>query len=131
MKKTKSQSKKNTALWKKVSKAMQDYYRQQHLHCVGSSKSCTRTAQVMHHWLHWGSCVDLRLDVRNLVPLCNRCHLSVHTGHQETTYNIRKAMERGFGANWEDQLMEARREAIHKTPKEWEGYLLSALELYN
>lgn len=130
MPKTKSQSKKNTALWKKVSKAMQDFYRLQGFLCYGHSKSCTVYAQVVHHHFHWGSCKELRLERMNLVPLCQNCHASIHNGHQETGYSIRKFMEADYGTDWEDRLMAMRLEAPYMTPKQEEEYLKHQLTLY-
>lgn len=130
MEKKKSVSKQNTILWGKVSHAMQVYYRMIGGECLGRSTNCMGRATVRHHHFHWGNSLPLRLEERNLVPLCTNCHASHHNGYQKTTINYRRAMEIIYGEDWEDQLIMIEREYIDKTPKEMSEYLKDRLSYY-
>lgn len=117
-------------LWKEVSKALQNYYRAQNLQCLGRSKSCTGRATVMHHHFSWGSCLVLRTERRNLIPLCTNCHCSIHHGHTETAYNARKGMEAEYGTDWEDKLFKARLQTAKLSTPEMRDFLNACLEAY-
>lgn len=127
----KSTAKQNTKLWDNVLSAMQNYYRAFCLPCVGKSKNCSGQATVMHHWFTSGNCTALRLEHRNLVPLCAHCHASVHKFNQETAFNIRKAMEENYGSDWEDKLVAKKRDYKLLTPLETQDYLKQNLKYYN
>lgn len=105
-------------LWTKASKAMQDYHRANKHQCFGKSKSCTGFAQVMHHHIHWGTSKALRFKEENLIPLCQNCHCSVHSGHQSTSFNYRKSMQETYGIDWEDKLMEQNQQIIKTSKKD-------------
>lgn len=39
---------------------------------------CGDCTQVAHHHVHKSKSLNLRYDEKNLVPLCNKCHLKLH-----------------------------------------------------
>ena len=39
---------------------------------------CTKETQVAHHHCHKAKSLTLRYDLKNLIPLCNHCHLMLH-----------------------------------------------------
>lgn len=129
--KTKSQSKKNTALWRKVSEAMQNYYRRIGGECLGKSEKCLGRMNVMHHYFQYGNCVALRLEEKNLVPLCSKCHCSVHHYNKEVDYNIRQGMMARYGESWESELLDKRKAYKEKTPLEMADFLKQSLITYN
>lgn len=43
------------------------------------AKSCNIQTQVSHHYILKSKCTALRYELKNLIPLCNPCHLLLHT----------------------------------------------------
>jgi len=44
----------------------------------GVNDKCTKNTQVAHHHCHKSKSLTLRHDIKNLIPLCNHCHLMLH-----------------------------------------------------
>ena len=44
----------------------------------GHNKECTKDTQVAHHHCHKSKSLILRYDLKNLINLCNHCHLMLH-----------------------------------------------------
>lgn len=82
-------------LKKKCDKALQDYYRALKLKC----EACGKVATVMHHHCPVSRSNFLRYDGKNLVPLCQGCHMRHHNGEPGISYRYRKYID-------EDYLME-------------------------
>jgi hypothetical protein len=114
-----------TRLWNEALSAMQQYYRSLNSPCIGRGKSCMGVSNVRHHHVHSSRSTTLRLEERNLVPLCSACHLSFHNGSFEIKRNYEAAMKENYGANWEAQLWALEQNAYHWTPKELREHLLA------
>ena len=39
---------------------------------------CGNPTQVAHHHCHKAKSLNLRYDLKNLIPLCGKCHLKLH-----------------------------------------------------
>ena len=39
---------------------------------------CNGETQVAHHHCHKAKSLNLRYDLKNLIPLCGKCHLKLH-----------------------------------------------------
>jgi len=100
------------------------------LECEGRSKSCTGRAEVMHHCFSFKRYLELRLEEKNLTPLCGHCHHSAHQGIEETRMNYETAMEVKYGPFWKDGLSLQAREAPHRTRSEERDWLLEKLHFY-
>lgn len=49
-----------------------------HSHCL----MCGGQVEVAHHFVHKSKSLALRYDIKNLIPLCGKCHCKLH--HDET-----------------------------------------------
>ena len=112
-------------LWKKVSVALQDYYRMLNLTCW----VCGDKQQVMHHFIPWGRSTFLRLSKDNLVPLCNKCHCKFHAGDMETSYLIRKAGSL-IDVKWEENLIQKSHISLGLKGNNLSEYLKMKIEYY-
>lgn len=126
-KKAKAKHENLSLLWKKASRAMQDYYRRADLWCI----ACKGEHEVMHHWVHWGACSSLRFHADNLVPLCNGCHFKFHNGDIETAKNIRDHYEKKYEGYWESFLIKLKNSPTKKRSKKEEiEYLHGIINQY-
>lgn len=129
--KTKKPKKKSiSTLWNKVSRALQDYYRTLNSPCYGDGLSCHFIAEVRHHHFHWGQSLALRLEEKNLVPLCQPCHMAYHNGNHRVKTNYEREMRSVWGQDWEDQLLKLEQAHVKKTEAEKREYLLKEIENY-
>jgi len=119
-----------TRLYQKASKAMQDYYRSIGGECLGKGKSCHGRMELMHHHSRWGQSVALRFEQKNLVPLCQPCHMAYHNGNYLVKTNYERAMKYQYGHDWEDVLLELDRNAPHRTRLEKIEYLKELINNY-
>jgi hypothetical protein len=44
---------------------------------------CGRPTQVAHHYVYKSKSLTLRHDLKNLIPLCNKCHCNLHLGSED------------------------------------------------
>ena len=116
-----------TSLYKKASKAMQDYYRITPAFCKGG---CGGLANLKHHHSHWGQSVALRFEPLNLVSLCSGCHFAFHQGSFKVKVNYERNMAHEWGEDWEDQLVMLERSHVHQTEKEKREYLAELITKY-
>lgn len=130
MQKKKSKKKGLTPLWTKVSKALQDYYRTLGSPCYGEGLSCHDRAEVRHHHFHWGQSLPLRLEEKNLVPLCQPCHMAYHNGSHRVKINYERKMRDAWGQDWEDQLLKIEQKHVRMTEAEKRDYLLEEIAYY-
>lgn len=132
--KKKSTSKKSlTSVYKKVSIAMQNYYRskfvEESIFCFGQ---CGKLAELMHHHSHWGQSVALRFETMNLVPLCKSCHCAFHkSGNFKIKFSYESNMKANFGQDWEDKLIYLERSHVLKTDKEKRQELYELINHYS
>ena len=81
----------------KCVKRASDIKLQQEPNCV----FCGHEASTCHHFIHQSRSNFLRCDLRNLIPVCSRCHFRLHNGYEQlmTGQLIKK-----YGQEWFDGL---------------------------
>ncbi len=76
---------------------------------------CTREIQVAHHHVHKGASTRLRYEISNLIPLCNHCHLMLHSNESFWSSNIVEML----GVDWYRDLQVKKREIVKA---DWRWY---------
>lgn len=73
-----------TKLQKTCDTLLQELNRKMNKKCLICSSPC----EVGHHFVRKSNSSFLRYDLRNIIPLCNRCHCSYHLREDES-FNIK------------------------------------------
>jgi 5-methylcytosine-specific restriction endonuclease McrA len=91
----------------KCDKAIQEFGRRVYKKCLicGGEYSC------LHHFVKKSQSTALRYDWNNLIPICNKCHCSIHQGKDDTVTARIVFLK---GQDWFDELMEKKRLGIGK-----------------
>lgn len=102
----------------KADKAMQDWGRRTFTKCL----VCGKPMACLHHYHTKASSSALRYDERNLIPICNGCHMQHHMGNATIHNTINKLK----GNYWVNDLERRKHDHI-KTNIE---YYKSIIEKY-
>ena len=73
------------------------------------AQSCQGITQVAHHHILKSKCTALRYEIDNLIPLCNPCHLLLHT-HESFYSSVLVSIK---GLDW-FHFLESKKETIIK-----------------
>lgn len=93
------------SLKKKLDRLIQEKYVPINPRCL----VCGEKTNCMHHFIQKSQSLFLRWDVRNLVPLCSKCHCKHHvTGDPAIVESI--IFQKGFA--WFDELERDRRKVF-------------------
>lgn len=92
---------------KKCDKLYQEVGRELYNKCMicGGEYSC------LHHFVKKSQSTALRYDIKNGIPICNRCHCNIHQGKDDTVTARICYLK---GQDWYDELMEKKRLGIGK-----------------
>ena len=72
---------------------------------------CNNSTEVAHHHVHKSKSTRLRYDLRNLIPLCNRCHVVLH--HDESYWGSKVSqMKCAQDPNWFNYIEQGKREQV-------------------
>lgn len=94
--------KKKSRLKKKLDRLIQDKCGDIYRTCL----VCGQPADCMHHYIRKSQSLFLRYDLRNLIPICSRCH-TLH--HKSGDPRIHQEVIRKKGHEWADELEVDRR----------------------
>lgn len=79
----------------KCDKLLTPKIKELHPHCL----LCGERTEVAHHFVHKSKSLILRHEIKNLIPLCNSCHLALH--HNEGYYSAKIIKIKGMKwFNW-------------------------------
>jgi len=78
---------------------------------------CHRKATTCHHFIHQSRSNFLRLDERNLIPICKICHCKLHNGYENIMAGI---LIKKYGWAWFDGLQKDSRIKIKDTLWYWQ-----------
>ena len=81
---------------RKCDKMLQEIGRTMYNKCL----VCGKPMSCFHHYYCKSSCSALRYDFQNLIPICQGCHLQLHTGNPA----IQNAINRIKGKEWLEEL---------------------------
>lgn len=82
-----------TKIQKVCDTLLQELIRIKHKKCL----LCFNPCEVGHHFVRKSNSSFLRYDMRNIIPLCNRCHCLYHLREDES-FNIR--IKNIMGDDW-------------------------------
>ena len=85
-------------------------------------KFCSKLANTCHHFVHQSRSNYLRCDERNLIPICTRCHMRLHSGYEPL---MALELVRILGDKWRDGLIQDSNKRIRDTIGYWEKLLES------
>jgi len=78
---------------------------------------CGKPAVTAHHYIPKSLSQSLRYDLENGVPICNYCHMSIHTKNDPGC--IEKIISHR-GRNWAEYIEKMRRKEVKITVKYYE-----------
>ena len=88
-------------LWKEVAKR----------ECGITCLCCGRPAAHMHHYIPKSKSLALRYDLLNAIPLCNKCHYSIHfSNNPEVIRQLCEIIRKRKGEEWCFYIETKRRE---------------------
>ena len=103
-----STQKKKSRLKKKLDLEFQIRYTALNPFCL----VCGEPTSCMHHYIFKSQSSFLRYDVRNLIPICSRCHTLLHKCGDP---RINQEIIRIKGHDWADELERDRRKPFNDT----------------
>lgn len=96
----------------------------------GICECCGKVASTFHHFIPKSISNNLRYDIKNGVPVCRKCHYSIHFSHDTLK---RRSLENTIiakrGKKWLKYITEARNTLIKKN-KTWLTEQIERLECY-
>ena len=87
---------------------------------------CNQPSRVSHHFIRQSRSNFLRCDMRNLIPLCNSCHLRLHSGYETVTA---LQLTKIYGKDWSDGLLRDSTVTIQDNKGHWRGIIKELEEL--
>lgn len=107
-------------LRRRADKLLQQVFMKDHPMCL----CCPSPACNGHHYIYKSQSANLRYDLKNLVPLCAKCHMRHHfSGDPRIVQVILEKM----GKKWADDL-QARRRILRKINKTYLREVIEELE---
>ena len=85
----------------KCDKLLTPIIKAMHPHCIlREAKMCAGFTEVAHHHILKSKCTALRYELDNLIPLCTRCHMLLHS--HESYYS--SILVQRKGVEWFESL---------------------------
>lgn len=78
---------------------------------------CNQPAITAHHIVHQARSNYLRLDKKNLLSVCGKCHGRIHIGNDEGTVILQVAKKRGL--EWADYILKGKQKTIKSNMQYW------------
>ncbi len=107
-------------LIKLADKEMQEAGRRVYRECLACGKEMT----VLHHWWPKSMSAYLRHNWRNVVPVCNGCHIQHHSGNPSIHDTIKKQYPENHFEDLEREKIKAVREGWKPTRQYLENKIL-------
>lgn len=93
----------------KCDKLLTPIIKEMHPYCfLQMAENCEKYTQVAHHHVLKSKCTALRYEIENLIPLCNRCHMLLHS--HETFYS--SVIVERKGLEWWEKLKKRKNEEV-------------------
>lgn len=77
---------------------------------------CPNPATTAHHFIHQARSNYLRLEEKNLIPICEVCHYKLHNGYEQIYALQARSI---FGDKWADELIADSRKTITDNMAYW------------
>jgi len=77
---------------------------------------CSQQAKTSHHFIHQSRSNYLRCDERNLISICQKCHMRLHSGYESL---MALQLVKMRGDKWRDSLIKDSNIKIKDGIKYW------------
>lgn len=111
---------KKAKLRRRADRLLQEVGRKMYKYCL----VCGKPMSCLHHYYAKSTASVLRYDFENLIPICQGCHLQLHTGNPAIQNRINEVK----GSEWLEQLETKKRNGFIKTNLAYYENIVKQLE---